>query len=77
MQLMVGFLYPSGDMELNVPYSSAEDPPLDKGGHATNPDSNIRSRLRDITERLDKQYFNSTIALLQQTFRCGFWWQRY
>mmetsp|Transcript_22858 Transcript_22858/g.50773 ORF Transcript_22858/g.50773 Transcript_22858/m.50773 type:complete len:348 (+) Transcript_22858:136-1179(+) len=41
------------------------------GGHATDQDPELRSRLQALIENYDQQYFNSMAAKFQSTFPCG------
>lgn len=41
------------------------------GGHSSNHDPGLRSRLRAFVERYDQELFNSTIALYNKVLDCG------
>ena len=59
--------FPGGGMRIMMKARQAEY----TGGHATDQDPELRSRLQALIEKYDQQYFNLMAAKFQSTFLCG------
>lgn len=65
---IMDWFFPGGH-NLKMPHEAMKEEY--HGPHASNPDPEVRQRLRSLVQQLDRDDFNSTYTYMQSLFRCG------